>query len=442
MKSMDSIISKIKVFNSLLLLLSLLSCSFVKDIINKEAVKPETKVTYLPNSCVVSSNAMLSNSETLINSFSLFLKKISQKKIKTTFEERAALWLMVQAYASPQLASPSARISFVKIDKQEITYLDISTEETAYPLFLGLEKLLETGQSKMTLAQLDELLSKNFERNVQVERELQQFIENNKKVLRTNDQLKPIFFRGKQTVKQGESIKSFSFAKAVAAYQSAKRSQLLTYKIDDQLLPFTSDRLNGDIRCNFDLNLYRHSIYLNTSSDVHALPVIYVEGKKQLIASLSQDTTNYSVFGIGHLIRGSSSLGMRPAFCVLSNRNFTIALLSNHDRDPAQALFKMIEKSPLRFDNKGITAAMIQGRELILLNPFRAVIESDQLSDERLDALMKQKIPLYHVSPLGNVHATFTSEKQETTIYSDSRRQNALFCTSAADTLTHKENDK
>ena len=167
-----------------------------------------------------------------------------------------------------------------------------------------------------------------------------------------------------------------------------------------------------------------------------------MEGKKQFIASLSQETTDYHAFGIGHLIRGDSSRGMRPAFCVLTNKQFTISLLSNRDRDPAQALFGMIEKSPLRFDEKAIRDSMLQGRELILLNPFRAVIESDQLSEERIDALIKQKTPLYHVSPLGNVQIIFASQKQDTMIFSDSRRQNALFCSQSAEITNNKDKDK
>lgn len=422
----------LKIHSAILLVLLTTSCSFINKIIDSETShQADQKEIYRPNSCETNSWAILGNSASLSESFKTFLDLLNQSKIKTTFVDRASLWLLVQAYAHPHLASPTARISyFMQNDSFGQQYQDVTNnnELTAtYPLFFAIDKLLKNNKSHYSLHQLVKFIDKYFATNITVEKSLQLFIEQNKKMLRQDQELKGLFFRGKQTVKQDESLQRFSLAKLVEQFEKHSHAAE-NYQVDAHLYSYQAKRLNAEIRCNYDLNLYQHHIYLLSSPEKQALPIGYIEGKKQLLASFSQDTSRFKSLGVGYLIGGDSTQGLRPAFCHLSNKDFSLTLLSNKDRDPAQLLHSLIEESSLSFSSESISDALSQGRQLILLNPHRAVVESKNLSEERLDKLIKNRVPIYHYCPIGNIQAIFYQQQQAASIFTDSRNNNSLFC--------------
>lgn len=413
-------------------LLLAVSCTVINSYISDETTHQiDTKESYHPGSCDTNTWAIIGNSENLTDNFKKFIDVLNKNNIRTTFIDRASMWLLVQAYAHPHLASPTARISYyIQDDSHAPQYSDIMGNVSSspnFPIFFAIENLLENNKSQHSLVSLVQLIDRFFSKSILVEKSLQVFIEQNKKILRQNADFKNLFFRGKQSVKQDESLQRFSLLKVIDEYRKNYSSQT-NYMVDSHLYTYHAKRLNADISCNYDLNLYKHHIYLLSAQEKQALPLAYVEGNSRMLASLSQDTTQFKSIGVGHLIGGDSTQGLRPAFCHLTNKDFSLLLLSNKDRDPAQLLYSLIEETSLSFSFENIYDALSQSRQLILLNPHRAVVESKNLNEDKLDNLVKSRIPIYHFSPIGNIQAIFKKKQNSSSLFTDSRNNNTLFC--------------
>lgn len=427
---MDSTIFKI----SLCLLLSgvLTSCSFLDRFMN-ERPDGQTKISsaFETKTCLVAEQAIIGQSNELANDFQKFLKILTERKIRTSFVDRAVMWSLLQGMAHPQLASYSARLSFMMQEPSTPPYyLDIITPDDnaqTFPVLHGLTLLLREKNSKHNLASLAQLIDLYFPRQVIVEKSLQQFVEQNKKSLRNDSQLRPFYFRGKQVLKKDETVGLKSLLPFIKKNQSlVQKSE--NYSKDQTLHLFHAKRMDATILCNYDLNLYHHGVYLNTPSIVDALPMAYQERDKVFLASFSQDTSSFTSLGQGHQIRGISKKGLRPAFCTLEKNGFKMLILSNKDRDPAQFIFNLIEKQHMSFNPTDISLALSQGRSLMLLNPLRTILESDIMPEYEIDDLNKNKMALYHASALGDITLSYTDQQQNLSLFADGRNNNTIKC--------------
>lgn len=429
-KLMASIIFKISKLITILLFLS--SCGFFSRIMDNDSPdikKRSTEVT--AKSCIAEDHAYLGQSTALENDFHLFVKTLEKNKIKTSFSERAGMWVLLQGMAHPQQASLSARMTYLIRRKDHVKqYLDVTAvddDSNAFPVIQAVEILLKENQPARDIKFLASLIDLYFPKTVLVEKSLQNFVEQNKKTLRLETKLKPHYFRGKQTIKQDETITLSPMLRFISKYQKIKnRSEL--YQYDRTLHNYKSPRIDSKIYCNYDLNLYQHGVYLISPTVITALPIAYQEGDNLFLGSISQDTSSFSALGLGHQLRGKSKMGLRPALCFLDYKDFEMSILSNKDRDPAQLIFALLEKTSLSFTPSTIAPSLEQGRRLTLLNPLRAVVESDIISEKEIDLLNQQKISTYHYSPIGNIEIVFKDQFGHVTFFADGRNTNQILC--------------
>ncbi len=423
--------------SALILALLFSGCSIIDTIIKTDSSKNRSgEDNYKKSvSCKSSSDggpSIAGQSSHTNEQFENFLVQLEKKRIKTTFTEKAAMWSLVQMIVRPDMASPTARFTYGLRNGDSFRYRDFhveedSLEERSFPFLYGIQQMLKDDKNSRSLKQIAKIMDSYFPEGVIVGSDLQRFIADNKKDLKTFSQLKSYYFRGKQGLKKNETLKRPSFSKISSLL--SKRDKASKYKIDSTLFPFDQKKYNSEIKCNYDLNLYSHNVYLKTPTIVDSVPFMLTEGDNLFMATASQEIGSLFPLSVAPLIAGNSKSGLRSAICHIQSNTNSIDMISTKDRDPAQILYDLMMRSTVTYTQKSLQDAMERGRILYFLNPYRVIIESELMNEEQIEELSSKRIPTYHKYPIGNVFLGLWNRNDLTTTpVLDRRGENQLLC--------------
>lgn len=387
---------------SVLALLLLFSCSALDPLIEADSeVADQVEDQHLdvtPSTCKAKKFSVVTSSPTLSKNFYLFIENLNKKNIKLSFSEKVVLLSMLQMSQSPHIVSPYSKISYaLRLDK-DFTYQSIySDNHNGMPYFYSLENILKQGRSKKSLKQLSNLIKKHYKYEILVEPDLEEFIQENRKDLKKQFPFSSIFFKGRQSVRKGESLPLLKIEKLLRNYKvkSAKH-----YSSNDHVF---NSPFGEDTKCNYDLNLYKHGVYLNANNKLKSVQFMISEGKQLFVAISSQKITQeLSGAHKTYSIRGRSKDAVRGAFCSIKTGPNKYSLISSaKDRDPAQLIYNII----LEYNNgtTNLEKLVSDGRYLKLLNPRRIIAETNLLSSKQIDTLRENSSPIYHKKSLGNI---------------------------------------
>lgn len=414
------------------------SCSIIDTIVNddKSGKITNTKQYKKSVSCNTTNStfSIAGHSAHTNTQFYKFLSTLEEKKIHTSFVEKAAMWSLIQMVVRPDMASPTSRFTYGLRKGSTFNYRDYQSESEIsddienYPFLYGINKMLLDSSSKRSLKGLAKILDHHFPKGIIVVPELQEFISENKKELKSYDQLRPFYFRGKQGLRSNETIKRPHFIKIVKLLKR-KKDLDTNYHTDLTLFPLKIKKYHAKVSCNYDLNLYKHNVFLKTPTVVSSVPFMLSQGENLFIASASQDVSNLFPLSVAPLIGGNSNKGLRSAICHMNMESDVIDMISTQNRDPAQILYDLLLRSNITFSKEALQESMEMGRTLLFLNPYRAIVESNLVSDEQVEKLSKRRTPIYHHYPIGNVFmGLFKNENNNTTPILDLRGENQLLC--------------
>jgi hypothetical protein len=322
----------------------------------------------------------------------------------------------------PDLSSPSSRLQVIIAIKNgppqfwdiHPPFKDVTKDQVYFPYLEGIEILLKAYPSKRGLKRLGQLLDYSLPKKLKVDKELANNIFKNKLLFYQFPTFKEAFFKGAEPLKEKESLPKLSFSNILKDYFSWKkrnRSQRNKTLISKYLFSSQILTSKGPLRtkCNVDLSLYKHSIFLigqeNTSANLFGLK----NQEGSYFIGMSSQTLKGPLRPLfnSFLIKGQPSQ-KTPVLCLLHNaqRNSNLTLISYKGRDPGQHLFNLIKKG-VHYSGSlmDLDIFLKSPRKLFLVNPLRVLVEPLGNEKKNFQKYRNKNIPLYPVRKLGSIMA-------------------------------------
>ncbi|MEE2744676.1 MAG: hypothetical protein VYD54_12255 [Bdellovibrionota bacterium] len=375
-------------------------------------------------------------------SFDQLLSSKALRRKRLLFIEKVSLWLLFQMNTRPDLSSPTSRLQvYIKTRKSQPHYWDFHVPFKTknhldyFPYLEGLEVLLKTYRAKKKLKNLAKILDHNFPTKLKINKELAFNISQNKDTLKASPLFKKAFFKGNEPIKENESLPKLNFSKLVKNYSRWKKrnkKRSLTSRHLFSLKTFNSLK-EQNIRCNIDLSLYKHSIYLigqgNTSVNLFGLS----NKKGEVFIGVSSQSIKGPLRPLfGTFLIKALPPKKTPALCLIENyrKNSKLALISYKGRDPGQYLYNIMKKGVFASNSlMDLDIFLRAPRRLVLVDPLRVLAEPTKKTSSEYQKYRNQNIPIYPVKNLGNImgHAHFPLKGQEGFVL-DKRSPERLSC--------------
>lgn len=311
------------------------------------------------------------------------------------FDELAALWTLLQINSSPHSTPPNARLQIFISRNKNLEYFDFNQ----YDIFTSLNSLLEKKNLKFLAKQLD----KKFKNRIFIDETLEIFLTRNSSAINS-----PVFFKGDQLLKAGESIPIIQFEKLIRNYPLKKVNSLPKGH---------QFQYSKKISCNFDPGLYENNIFLIKPQNQIQRNIFGLAVNNQIFLAVTSSIPNLPLaFNKMPIIPSLKNPPPAP-WCKL--KKTSTVFYSTEGRDPAQHLANLLgrfEKKQDLFDKESLSALLAKPRKLTLLNPERLLIEDSHSSTE-------QSVPLYKVLKLGNISGLHKGE-----FFIDNRNETEVLC--------------
>ena len=439
----------------ILICFAISGCTQIIKPANKATVsslsKKESEKTY----CTLKENDslnFLTNSNENPKPFNQLLNKVKKQRIKLSFIDKSSLWLLYQMNISPDICSPSSRLQIIiSLKGSHPIYWDFHNpfgknqkKENYYPYLEGIEVLLRHFKSQNSLHSLARILDRYLPKKFKVTKNLEKTINSRKKDLFKSKVFKNVFFKEIEPLKKNESFPKLQFKKLIRSYTQHKKKylkrkptqnlSLSKNSISQFLFPYKTKKslLSPLIRCNVDLSLYKHSIFLINSEEVSSNIFGIHQGNSYIIAASSQSLSGSlsPIFGT-FLIKGKKPK-KTPTICLIDSpkKKASITLISYKGRDPGQHIYNLIQKGVHQSNSLMDLDIFLKGpRKIFLVNPLRVLIEPLDKKTAHLINFRKRNIPLYPVRNLGHIlaYGQFNLKKQNGFII-DKRSQENLSC--------------
>lgn len=396
------------------------------DILEENNVKPlslSSKTT-----CeILDKDILISENKASQKTFNRLIQAISKEK-PLSFVDKTVIWSLLQMNLRPDLSSPTAKLqALIKINGK-VEYLNsYSEKDGAFAYLDGLNYLLKKYHSRYDLTKLGRLLDTHLSETLFVTKGFEDFLAGEKKNILKTPKLKKIFIRGDETLKENERIPKINFLKIVKSFQKKKIKSdlnkfLFSYKNNSAITP----------KCNFDMSLYKDSLFLINDTPIKSHIFGIKSGKNAFMAVSSQKLAGLSTINNSILLKGDPNV-RSASICSFSNKSKpenALWLFSTNSRDPGQHLFHLMQYGLENIQNVNELNSMLMfSRHQFLKNPVRLIIESRRSSSAQLNELLKLNIPIYNSKKLGKVWGYY-QDRSKTTFVLDDRRQGHLECSS------------
>lgn len=342
-----------------------------------------------------------------------------------TFDELVQAFAIAHLMAAPDRYAPSARFQYMLSSslKSKTKYQDIFAKDPLKSHGSLLTAVRDL--SPRTFTRMLNLVDRLLPRRIQVDNQLEGFLNAHKEELILIKGLRGNFFKGELPIQEGESFVRASAADIQSAYQ----------KLDSTKHYYESNYLfaANDWVCSFDIGIYTNSIYLVRSEEALQTGLFGVRAQKGkwFIAS--------SVFNPTELVKNPllpstwSTAEKTPpaAFCLSEKEDRTMTLVSTKDRDPGQHLYHLLELGGENLTSLAALKSYLDfTRYLILFTPERIVLESRRASPKQIENYLKLPAPIYHAEKLGQIWAygTFSQGEPRRGFVVDGREEGHLSC--------------
>ena len=368
------------------------SCAFIIQVDQPSpltsAAKVDKKKTYCKKKAevtLVSSNAHLARQ---------FHEIFLEQNKHLSFKELSVVWTLLQMNARPDATTLNSRLQVILGDQQGQQYYDFGNTN----LLQALEKLTG-GHSK--LLQLAKKVDLNFQRRIFIDQTLSDYLQKNQNLINS-----PVFYRGGQILKKGESIQKMAFSKLI---QNSKKGH--NEKTSHQF------NYSSDIICNFDPGLYKNKIYLISPQGHTRRNLFALKMKNRYFVAITSSIPTPLKSHLHLPIIPSNKSPLPASLCQLNSKKLT--LISTDGRDPGQFLVNQIDRfqgGEKKVDFNQILNLIAAPRRLNLLNPERVLVENES-------SHLSEGYPTYKVSKLGDVTALYKGDP-----IIDSRSESDIFC--------------
>jgi hypothetical protein len=399
-----------------------------KDILSENNITPIS--TTEKTSCdIIQKNILMNDNKQSQKDFNLFIKNISQFK-RLTFIDKTVLWSLLQINLRPDLSSPTSKMQIlIKANNEEKYYNSYTRTSKGFPYLFLLEHILKEYKSKYSLLDLTKIFDEHFNYKIYVSKGLETFLDDNKNKILESSVLKKHYVRGDEILKENEKLPRIQITSIIKRYLKTKKRY--QYKIGNYL--FTYDKGSSfSPQCNFDMDLYKNSIFLIHNKQIKSHIFAYKFKQNAFLATSDQDLREIHSLRNTPLFQGTSNT-RSAAICSFKNKfktNNSLWLSSTFSRDPGQHLFHLMEYGLNSINTiKELDTMLRFSRHQFLKDPVRLVIESRRSSKSQLNDLLKLNIPIYNSKKLGQIWGYFQANDQSSFILDD-RREGNLECTS------------
>lgn len=422
--------NKIRIIITSLFIFS--SCSYIiksyqEDTIIQNGISPldETEVTYCKEN---SSHILINDNEISQKLFEAYILNLEKKRL-ITFIDKVVLWSFVQMNLMPHQSSPSAKLQMlIKFKGEEKYYNSYSEQQNSYPYLNLLNHLLKTYKSQYSLRELAVIYGRGIPRGMKVSKSLANFLVANQKELSKDPLLKSIYLRGDEALREKEGLPFLSIKKLIDEYSKSKANT--KYEIKNFLFSKFQQNSSFTPQCNFDMNLYKDSIFLISEEKIEAHTFGMKNQDDFFMATSSQSLEKFEPIGGTLSFKGSSNI-RSASLCTYKKRlkpKETVWLISSGSRDPGQHLYHLQEYGLDQIDNTATFDSLLRfSRHLFLKNPVRLVIESRRSQEDQIQELLKLDIPIYNAKKLGKIWGFYQSEAQSSFLL-DVREEGHIQC--------------
>ena len=408
------------------------SCSYLiksydEDIINQKGIKPldETSKTY----CAERSNLILVNdNEHSQKVFSQYIVNLEKKRL-LSFIDKVVLWSFAQMNLRPDLSSPTSKLQIlIKTNKEDKYFLSYSESDESYPYLHLLSQLLRQFGSRYSISELAQIYDRGAPRSMKVSLGLSEFLSLNQNRISSSNELKRFFLRGDEPLREKEGLPFLGAKKMVNLYSRSKKK--VKYEIKSHLFSKFQQNSSFVPQCNFDMNLYKDSLFLISEEKVRANTFGLKDGKNVFLASSSQRIETYKSIAGTIAISGDSDV--RPAsLCTYKKRlepQESLWLISSESRDPGQHLYHLQEYGLHQVESVPDFDKLLRfSRHLFLRNPVRLIIESRRSQEDQIRELLKLDIPIFNAKKLGKIWGFYENDSDASFLL-DVREQGFIKC--------------
>jgi hypothetical protein len=352
--------------------------------------------------------------------------------------QKSVLLSLVEMSRRPDVASPSARLQYFLRLNNRSYYYDFSSKDISgiagMSFVKGLEYLLVNFDKSKSLVHLTDTFENIVPTNINVSRELENFLSTNKTELGKNEQLLETFFKGDDILTRHESFKRANLKKLISTYNNSKYSDDKLYETPNSPLKnVESGNSSTALKCNIDINkelLSREEQALNDSTKSHYFAL--QEGSNLFIAvSSSHVQKPFKNYDSSYFIKQNASTATAPV-CQFNNKLKDIILMSTTGKNPAQHLKHLISYDiDQSYSYQSLGELLNFSRHLFLNSPDRILYESKKGRKSQLEYFLTMNFPIYHVDTLGNIigSALFKNgPKEDSSLFTDERSQATLWC--------------
>lgn len=357
-----------------------------------------------------------------------FLKNIFENNT-FSFIQKAAALALIEMSRRPDEASPSARLQYFIRYKNNTFYFDFSSSSatTSMPYVKGLELLLKNFDNSKKLYQVAEKLDELLPANLNVSREFENFLLQNRASLIKNEILTETFFKGDEVLTKHETFKRVKLKK-LFSYYNANFSNDALYSIKTNLESETIS-INKTVKCN--LNIADDFISKDQFDQNKSHYFAIKEGNNFFIAVSSAQLEKASLVYKDTYFFKANPASALPV-CYSKNEIQDIVLFSTTGRYPGQHLKHLFNYDLELADTFSSLGELLNfSRHLFLDNPDRILYESKKGRKSQLDLFLLMNFPIYHVETLGDIvgAAAFkTGPKETRSLFVDERTNAKILC--------------
>ena len=412
-----------KSFSIIIVLIFILTAcsSFIKRIDlqqNNFVTIPQTN----KNFCSNKTNFLLMNSEEL--SQKEFEKTIKGKDFSPV--EKFVLWSLVQMIIRPDVNSPESQFEIFVNGPKSNRYFRFTLEQYQYPMVEGLSLILNAYSAKRNLRELIRYIETNYPQLVNVDSELEIFIEQNKETIKAINELKEVFVRADETLKNGEKFNRLSIEK-LSNFIPKNEAHITSLP----LLNHESSRI--PLSCNFSMQSYDDSLYSVQEKVNPNYTYGIMTDDFTFVAATSLSYKKISLIP-GTIWFSADKTIKKARFDIAAcsyedqNNNKQIILISTASRDPGQHLYYLFQYDMDKIKGARELEGLLKfARHLFLTDPLRLIYESHRGTEKQLTELLKLNIPIYNANGLGHITG-FIKTKDDKNFVLDNRHKAFLSC--------------
>lgn len=370
--------------------------------------------------------SLISEDNLIQKDFSHFIQHTSKK---LQFVDMVVLWSLIQMNMRPDQSSPSAKLQIlIKTSDKEKYFNSYSQDKNAMPYLNLLNQILKEYRSKYSLLQLARLLDQDYQGKFLVSKDFEHFLTQNKINILQSKLLKKYFARGDETLKNHERIPKVSFRSLVKKYLKSRK--LVSYDLKRLLFSYPLSKQEA-IKCNFDMGLYKNSLFLINKAQIKSNIFGMKSASNSFMAVSSQEITSFTQFGKTLFFQGKSHVRSASVCSYNSTAQESFKdlwLISSGSRDPGQHLYHLLQYGITQVkDDRELSSMLSFSRHQFLKDPVRLIIESRRSNEKQINELLRLNIPIYNAKSIGRVWGKFNHSKNSS-FFLDERRQGHLLC--------------